>query len=82
MSLSQPSRAVAGTPETGTTLQARCPETAPAGAPSPELEHKQNWRQRMSEPVPLREAMQAFWAERNAMIVAADRARSRARAQA
>ena len=36
----------------------------------------------MSEPVPLREAMQAFWAERNAMIVAADRARSRARAQA
>jgi hypothetical protein len=26
----------------------------------------------MSEPVPLREAMQAFWAERHAMIIAAD----------
>ena len=26
----------------------------------------------MSEPVPLREAMQAFWAERNAMLIAAD----------
>ena len=26
----------------------------------------------MSDPVPLREAVQAFWAARNAMIVAAD----------
>jgi hypothetical protein len=26
----------------------------------------------MSEPVPLREAMQAFWAEQTAMILAAD----------
>ena len=26
----------------------------------------------MSEPVPLREAMRAFWAERNAAIIAAD----------
>jgi hypothetical protein len=26
----------------------------------------------MSEPIPLREAVQAFWAERNAVIVAAD----------
>jgi hypothetical protein len=26
----------------------------------------------MSEPVPLREAVKAFWAERNAMLIAAD----------
>jgi hypothetical protein len=26
----------------------------------------------MSEPVPLREAVQAFWVERNVMLVAAD----------
>jgi hypothetical protein len=72
MSLSQPhlEQRRSG-PEAATTLQT-VPRRLPGWGPHREPEHKQNWRQRMSEPVPLREAMQAFWAQRNAMIIAAD----------
>jgi hypothetical protein len=53
-------------------MSSRCASALPRPGAIPERNHHGTRGSLRSEPVRLREALQAFWAERNAMIIAAD----------